>query len=163
MPRTVCTNSGLAGLRSIFRRRRLTCTSTARSLTEPPLPASDSRGTVSPGAAGKDTQHLALAVGQTDDFLAFAQFAAREMIDERPEADRFDRWRRRRLGALEDIGDAQRQLARLERLRQIIVSAHLQTFDAALGGIARGQHQDRHVGIAADRFGEIETRIRPAS
>ena len=93
MPRTVCTNSGLAGSRSILRRSRLTCTSTARSLTVPPLPASARRGTVSPGVAVKHAQHFALAVGQPDDLLAAAQFAAREVIDERPEAHRFHRRR----------------------------------------------------------------------
>src|SRR4029079_5951296 len=39
-PRTVCTISGLVGSRSILRRSRLICTSTARSLTAPPGPAS---------------------------------------------------------------------------------------------------------------------------
>ena len=36
MPRTACRNNGLAGSFSILRRRRLICTSTARSLTVPP-------------------------------------------------------------------------------------------------------------------------------
>ena len=36
MPRTACRNRGLAGSRSILRRSRLICTSTARSLTVPP-------------------------------------------------------------------------------------------------------------------------------
>ena len=36
MPRTACRNNGLAGSRSILRRSRLICTSTARSLTVPP-------------------------------------------------------------------------------------------------------------------------------
>ena len=36
MPRTACRNSGLAGSRSILRRSRLICTSTARSFTVPP-------------------------------------------------------------------------------------------------------------------------------
>src|ERR1039457_3564780 len=53
MPRTGCPNNGLAGVPSIWRRSRLTCTSTARSLTLPPLPASALRVTVSPGVAVK--------------------------------------------------------------------------------------------------------------
>ena len=48
MPRTVCTISGLAGSLSILRLSLLTCTSTVRSLTASPLPASAWRGTVSP-------------------------------------------------------------------------------------------------------------------
>ncbi len=116
MPRTVCTKSGLAGSRSILRRSRLTCTSTARSLAAGSLPASESRGTVSPGVADKHPQHVALAVGEADHLLAAPQFAARDMEDEIAEAHQFDRRRRRRLRALEDIADAQREFARLEGL-----------------------------------------------
>ena len=51
------------------------------------------------------------------------------------------------------------KFARLERLGEIIVGAHFQALDAALGRIARRQHQDRYVGVAADRLGEIETGL----
>ena len=131
MPRTACRNSGLAGSRSILRRRRLICTSTARSLTVPP-PVERARGTVSPGCDGEDAQHLALAVGQMNDLVALAQFAALEMIDVGPERDLLQRLHRRRRGALEDIADPQHQFARLERLGDIIVGADLQALDPAL-------------------------------
>src|SRR5579885_2700689 len=55
------------------------------------------------------------------------------MIDDRAEAHRLDQRCGRRPCALENIGDAQRQLARLERLRQIIIGADFQAFDAVLG------------------------------
>src|SRR4051794_21480387 len=44
----------------------------------------------------EDAQHLALAVGEPDALLAFAQFAAREVKHERAEADGFDGRRGRR-------------------------------------------------------------------
>ena len=106
MPRTACRNSGLAGSRSILRRSRLICTSTARSLTVP-SPVSALRGTVSPARDGENAQHLALAIGEMDDLLALAQFAALEMIDVGPERDLLQRLHRRRRGALEDIADPQ--------------------------------------------------------
>ena len=74
-----------------MRRSRLICTSTARSLTVAAVAGKRQRGTVSPGVAAKQAQHLALAVGQMDDLVALAQFAAREMKDEGPEAHRLDR------------------------------------------------------------------------
>ena len=89
MPRTVCTNSGLAGSRSILRRSRLTWTSTARSLTEPPLPASASARHGFARARGEHGQHFALAVGQADDLVALAQLGAADMEHELAEAERF--------------------------------------------------------------------------
>ena len=158
MPRTACTNSGLAGSRSILRRSRLICTSTARSLTEP-SPVSALRGTVSPGATGEHAQHLAFAIGEMDHLVALAQFAASEMIDVWAERDLLQRLRRRRRGALEDVGDPKHQLARLERLGDVIVGADLQPVDPAFRGVARGQHHDRHRGGRADEAGEIEAGL----
>ena len=156
MPRTVCTNSGLAGLLLDLAAQPVDlhvdgafrdCAAIAGE-RQPRHGLSRRRR--------QDAQHLALAVGQPDDFLAFAQFTARQMIDERPEADGFHRRRGSRLRTLEDIGDAQRKLSWFKWFRQIIVGAHLEALDAALGGVARGQHQDRHARRAAQRFGEVE-------
>ena len=155
MPRTACRNSGLAGSRSILRRSRLICTSTARSLTVP-SPVSAPRGTVSPARQRENAQHVALAVGEMDDFLALAQFAAIQMIDVGSERDLLQRLHRRRRGALEDIADPQHQFARLERLGDIIVGADLQALDPAFGFMARRQHDDRHRRGGADEAGEIE-------
>src|SRR5579862_2274464 len=47
-------------------------------------------------------------------------------------------------GALQDVADAQDELARLERLRQIIIGAALEPVDALLGLGHRRQQQDRH-------------------
>ena len=82
--------------------------------------------------SSEDSQHLALAVGEVNDVFALAQFAALEVIDVRAKRDLLHRsglWRRR--GALEDVVDAQRKLARLERLCDVIVGADLQALDAA--------------------------------
>src|SRR4029079_14283201 len=78
------------------------------------------------------------------------------MINEWPEAYGFHRLRRCRLRTLEDVSDAKRQLARLKGFRQIIVGADLEALDASFSSIAGGQHQDWHIGIAADRLGQIE-------
>ena len=155
MPRTACRNSGLAGSCSILRRSRLICTSTARSLTVP-LPVSALRGTVSPRACGENAQHLAFAIGEMDDLLALAQFAALEMKEVGSERDLLQRLHRRRRAALEDIADAQHQLARLERLGDIIVGADLQALDPGFRLVARRQHDDRHRRGGADEAGEIE-------
>ena len=52
--------------------------------------------------------------------------------------------------------DAREQLAKVERLGQVVVGAGVESVDARLDGVARGQHQHRHVGaggaqLAADR------------
>src|SRR4029434_3258533 len=73
------------------------------------------------------------------------------------QADRFRRRWRSRLRPFEDVGSAQRQLARFEWFREIIISAYFETSDTAFRGVAGSQHQDRHVGIAANSLAEIET------
>ena len=159
MPRTVCTISGLAGSRSILRRRRLTCTSTARSLAAYPVAGKREARHRFARLVGKNAQHLALAIGQANDLVAAAQLAAHDMEDEFAEAHRFDRRRGGRPGALEDVADAQREFARLERLGHVIVGADLQPLDADLGFGARGQHQDRDARRRADRLGEVEAAL----
>src|SRR4029450_6996509 len=171
MPRTVWMYSGLVGSRSILRRRRLICTSTARSPMALPLPpARSSRVTVSPGAAAsrriisrsrsvrwinssprlssprlrlktnspkrtdsscgaeagrssEQAHHLALAIGEMDQFVAALELAAVEVKDELAETHGFELRRGGRARALENIPDAQRQLARLERLADIVIGA----------------------------------------
>src|SRR6185437_16608793 len=51
---------------------------------------------------GENPQHFLFAVGQTDNVVTMAQFAARKMIDERPEPYRFHRRRYCRLRTLEN-------------------------------------------------------------
>src|SRR5216683_1286605 len=70
---------------------------------------------------GENAQHLAFAIGEMNDLVALAQFAAIEMIDIGPERGLFQRLHRRRRGALENIADTQHQFARLERFCDIIV------------------------------------------
>ena len=88
--------------------------------------------------------------------VALAQFAAIEVIDVGSKRGLLQRLHRRRRSALEDIADSQHQLARLERLGDIIVGADLQSLDPALGFMTRRQHDDRHRRGCADEAGEIE-------
>ncbi len=94
-----------------------------------------------------------------DHLLAAPQLAASQMKHEIAEAHRLDRRHRRHDGAAQDAGDAQRELARLERLRHIVVRAQLEAGDAAVGLGFRGQHQDRHRRSLAQRFRELEAGL----
>src|SRR5208282_3795124 len=99
--------------------------------------------------------HLALAVGEADHVFTAAQLAAREVEYERTEAHRFGGRRARRPDTTQDAGNAQRQFARLEWFRQIIVGAYFQALDSAFLLVARREHKDRHRRSGADRAGEI--------
>src|SRR4030088_1971472 len=114
------------------------------------------------GYGRQHAQHVALAVGEMDDLLAAAKLGASDMEHEGTEAYRLGRRGGRRAGALEDIGDPQRQLARLERLGQIVVRADLEARDPALLLGPRGEHQDRHRGGGGDRPGAAESGAAPA-
>src|SRR5262249_56668753 len=63
----------------------------------------------------QQAQHLTLPIREPDDLLAAPQLPAREMEAEIAELHGLDR-QGGRPGAPQDAGDAQRQLARLERL-----------------------------------------------
>ena len=75
------------------------------------------------------------------------QLAQRQLNLPARECDRLSRWTRRgnRLGraAAQHRPDAGQQFARVERLRQIIVRAHLKPDDAVDLFALRGQHDDR--------------------
>src|SRR6516165_8841720 len=105
----------------------------------------------------EDAQHVTLAVGQMDDLLALAQFAAGEVIDVWTEGDLLQRLsRRRRRGTLEDVADPQRKLARLEGFCDIVIGADLQPLNARLSLVSRRQHHDGDRGGLADEAGEVE-------
>jgi transposase-like protein len=53
------------------------------------------------------------------------------------------RIRRHRVAAAQHAADARQQLARLERLGQVVVGAHLEAEDAVQRLVAGGQHDDR--------------------
>lgn len=72
---------------------------------------------------GKDRHDLALAIGQPDRLLATTELATGDVEGERPEANLLDQRRRRCRAALQDRIDPQQQLARLERLAEIVVGA----------------------------------------
>ena len=90
-----------------------------------------------------------LAGRQVDRRVAVDQRARREVERERPEGDRA--LGRRRPGreplrlAAQDGVDARDELARVERLRQVVVGAHLEPDDAVDVLALRGQHDDRDV------------------
>ncbi len=72
MPRTVCTNSGLAGLVSILRRRRLTW-HVDGALTHAAAIAGERHARHRLARrCGENAQHFAFAVGQANDVLALA-------------------------------------------------------------------------------------------
>ena len=101
-------------------------------------------------------QHLAFAVGEMQNLVAAAQFVARIVEYERTEAHLLGRRCGRGLGPAQNARDPQRQLARLERLGDVIVGADLEAADAAFLFRPRGQHEDGHARGFADRFDEIE-------
>ena len=51
---------------------------------------------------------------------------------------------------------AREQLLALERLDEVVVGARVQPLDARLDGVARGQHQDRHVVGRAQAAGDLD-------
>ena len=126
MPRTVCSQTGLDGSRSILRRSRLICTSMVRSPTSDvaadQLVARDRLA----GAFGEDRQDLLLAVGQLQGLAALLQLAPRDLEGVGAEHDLLDLGHRLRAAAPQDVVDAQDQLARVERFRQIVVGAGLE-------------------------------------
>ena len=60
------------------------------------------------------------------------------------------------LGAAQDRPQPRQQLARLERLGQIVVGAEFEPDDAVHGVAARGQHQDRRRRPRADAAADLE-------
>ena len=65
--------------------------------------------------------------------------------------------------AAQDRAQPRQQLARLERLGQIIVGAHLQADHAVHGVAARGQHQDRRLRRLRAACGRRRARPCPAA
>ena len=59
-------------------------------------------------------------------------------------------------GAAQDRLDPRDELARVERLRQVVVGADLEPDDLVDVLVARGQHQDRHVGALADPLADLD-------
>ena len=101
MPRTVCSQTGLAGSRSILRRSRLICTSMVRSPTSDSPADQFVAGNGLAGARGEDRQDFLLAVGQPQRLAAALQFAPGDLERVGTEHDLLDlrRGRRVRRGA----------------------------------------------------------------
>ena len=156
IPRTVCSQTGLDGSRSILRRSRLICTSMVRSPTSDVAADQFVARDGLAGALGEDRQDLLLAVGELQRLAALLQLAPRDLERVGPEHDLLDLRRRLRAAAPQDVVDPQDQFARIERLRQIVVGAGLQPGDAAVRLRQRRQHQDRHLLFGAQRLGQLD-------
>ena len=72
------------------------------------------------------------------------------MLDDRALALARSAWRG--AGSL----DARDELARVERLRHVVVGADLEPDDLVDVLVARGQHQHRHVGVLADPLADLD-------
>ena len=94
-----------------------------------------------------------------DHLVAAPEVAARNMEQQLTETEEFDRRRGCRAGPLEDIGDAQRELARLERLAEVIVGAAFKPGNAAFCFAACGQHQNRHARGGAQRTRKFQSGL----
>ena len=115
-----------------------------------------------PASPAKIAQHLALAVGEVDRSRSpLLQFAARE-------------WKTKGPKRTDSTGGAAAGCARLRMLAmrsdssrgsngfdEIVVGADLQPLDAALGLGARGQHQDRHARVGAQRLRASSKPVSP--
>ena len=80
---------------------------------------------------------------------------ARAAIDLQP-AEAQDVGLRRALAPAQDGAQPRQQLARLERLGQVVVGAQLEADDAVHGVAARGQHQDRRLRAGAHAPADLE-------
>ena len=106
--------------------------------------------------------HVAFAVGEMNNGLAIAQFAALQMENVRPERHRLHLGDGSRRRALEDIADPQQQFARLERLGDVVVGADLQALDAGIGFGLRRQHVGSIISAACWR-GVFKTTKPPVA
>lgn len=85
--------------------------------------------------------------------LRVAQAEGGEVEDVAPEARPPPR---RRRSATEDRRDAHDELARIERLGEIVVRPDLEPDDAVDGRCRAGQHVDARVGADAELAGDVE-------
>ena len=109
------------------------------------------------GALGEDRQDLLLAVGQLQRARRPSSVRARvELEGVGAEHDLLDLRRRLRAAAPQDVVDAQDQLARVERLRQIIVGAGLQAVDAAVRSPTAPSASGSAPACRAQALGEVD-------
>ena len=58
--------------------------------------------------------------------------------------------------AAQQRAQAGEQLLALERLDEVVVGAGVEALDARLDGVARGQHEDRHVAVVAQQARDVD-------
>src|SRR5262245_57513742 len=93
------------------------------------------------GALGEDRQDLLLPVGELQRLAALLQLAPRNLEGVGAKDDLLDLGNGLGTAAAQYVVDPQDELARVERLRQIVVGPGLQPADAALHLRQRGEHQ----------------------
>src|SRR6185437_11971484 len=120
----------------------------AQDLIEQPLPR-DHDALV----AHQVLEQLELALGQVDRALA-AHDLVRVDVQGQVSNAKWGRaaWR----SAAQQRAHAREQLLALERLDQVVVGAGVEALDARLERIPRGQDQDRHVVLGAQRLGHLD-------
>ena len=67
-----------------------------------------------------------------------------------------ERRRAARRATAQQRAHAREQLLALERLDEVVVGAGVEPLDARFERVARGQHQDRHVVVLAQRLGDLD-------
>src|SRR5580658_7876135 len=110
------------------------------------------------GAARQRQKQRHLGGGQMHELAAAIELAASQIEAEGAEAELAGDGARLR-HALQDVADAQHQLARLEGLADVVVGAALKAVDAILGLGHRRQQEDWDAALPAQRAREIEATL----
>ena len=90
------------------------------------------------GTSGENRKDFLFAIGEAQCFAAALQFAFGDLERVGAENDLLDLGHRLRSAAAQDIADPEDQLARIERLEQVVVGPRLEAGDAAVGLLKRG-------------------------
>ncbi len=154
LPRTVRIDSGSPSLR----RSCATCTSTVRVPPGYVMPhtrsSSFSRESTMPGMLEEAREQVELLARQLD--LSAGDGDVARVAPQHDVARREHLVLVAVLDAAQDRLDARGELARRERLRDVVVGAELEAGDAVGLLVARGQHQDRHLRVRAHLPADLE-------
>ena len=112
-----------------------------------------------PGRFGQPLEQVELLVAQLQQLVAEPRFVALPIDRQRADRHRRPGRGRRARRAAQDRLHPRRQLARVERLAEVVVRAHLEADDPIHLLRARRQHQDRHVGVLAQLAADVEPAL----
>ena len=159
-PRTVTSRSGFEASRSIFRRRFEMCTSHACSSPTCSLAQrcciSSRRDTTLSGCSASSASTLnSDSVRWTRSPSTSTSWRPRSMCRPPRRAHRRAAVHAVELAPPQDRAHAAQQLRRRERLRHVVVRAELEPEHAVDLGVARGEHQDRHVALGPQRTADV--------